>query len=150
MKPVAPPWLRDGGALHPEFHVLRRDAEFVLQHAARPQRGGLLIFRHADALALEVGRLVDAGVAAHQDAGVEEPARGEDRQADQARRRPCDFAIISDEIDISETSNSAKCSCRQNSSDGCSTVGRRSMPSGFTLPSMIGQVRGLEVMPMLS
>jgi len=72
-------------ALHPEFHVLRRDVEFVLQHAARPQRRSLLIFWHADALALEVGRRLDAGLAPHQNAGVEEPPRGEDRQADKAR-----------------------------------------------------------------
>jgi hypothetical protein len=66
------------------------------------------------------------------------------------RSSPFDFAIISDDIDISATSNSANRSCRQNSSDGCSTVGVRSTPSTFTAPSMIGQVRGLEVMPMLS
>ena len=40
------------------------------------------------------------------------------------RSSPFDFAIISDDIDISATSNSAKRNCRQNSSDGCST-GRR-------------------------
>ena len=66
------------------------------------------------------------------------------------RSSPFERAIISDEIDISDTSNSAKRNCRQNSSDGCSTVGTRSMPSGFTRCSMIGQVRGLSVMPMLS
>ena len=66
------------------------------------------------------------------------------------RSSPFDFAIISDDIDISATSNSAKRNCRQNSSDGCSTVGVRSMPSTFTAPSMTGQVRGLDVMPMLS
>ncbi len=54
------------------------------------------------------------------------------------RSSPFDFAIISDEIDISETSNSAKRNCRQNSSEGCSTVGRKSMLSGFTLPSITG------------
>src|ERR1700692_4059508 len=57
---------------------------------------------------------------------------------------------MNDEHYISETANSAKCSWRQNSSDGCRMVGMRSMPSGFTVPSRIGQVRGLLVMPMLS
>jgi hypothetical protein len=54
-----------GGPLHPPFHVLRSDAPLVLQRAARPQRRGLLILRHADALALEVGGRLDAGVAPH-------------------------------------------------------------------------------------
>ena len=31
--------------------------------------------------------------------------------------------MVSDDIDISDTSNSAKRSCRQNISDGCTTVG---------------------------
>src|SRR5580704_125684 len=66
------------------------------------------------------------------------------------RVSPCPVTIKNDEHDISDTANSAKCSCRQNSSDGCSTVGMRSMPSGFALPSRIGQVRGLLVMPMLN
>src|SRR5271156_3797596 len=66
------------------------------------------------------------------------------------RMSPNAVAIRNDEHDISDTANSAKCNCRQNNSDGCSTVGTRSMPSGFTVPSMIGQVRGLDVMPMLS
>ena len=66
------------------------------------------------------------------------------------RSSPFERAIISDDIDISETSNSANRNCRQNSSDGCSTVGMRSIPSTSTAPSMTGQVRGLEVMPMLS
>ena len=136
-------------ALHPEFHVFRRDAEFMLQHAARPQRRGLLIFRHADALALEIGRRLDAGFAAtnmlvwknRRVVKIGKPTK---------RVSPCAVTIKNDEQDISDTANSAKCSCRQNSSEGCSTVGIRSMPSTFTVPSRIGQVRGLEVMPMLS
>src|SRR5580692_12537697 len=66
------------------------------------------------------------------------------------RVSPRSTAMMKDEHDISDTANSEKCSCRQNNSDGCSTVGMRSMPSAFTVPSMIGQVRGLLVMPMLS
>src|SRR5580698_6124792 len=66
------------------------------------------------------------------------------------RVSPCPGTIMNDEHDISDTANSAKCNCRQNSSDGCRTVGIRSMPSGFTVPSRIGQVRGLLVMPMLN
>ena len=66
------------------------------------------------------------------------------------RVSPCPVTIMNDEHDISDTANSAKCNCRQNSSDGCKTVGIRSMPSGFTVPSRIGQVRGLLVMPMLN
>ena len=58
--------------------------------------------------------------------------------------------IISSDIDISETSNSAKLSCRQNISAGPRTVLVKSMPSALTRPSMIGQVRGLLVMARLS
>src|SRR4029453_1176203 len=66
------------------------------------------------------------------------------------RSSPLDLAIISDDTDISATSNSAKRSCRQNSSEGCRTVGTRSIASGVICPSMIGQVRGLDVRPMLN
>ena len=68
-----------GIALHEPFDLAGMHAEFVLQDAARPDRPGLLIFRHADALAAQVGRRGDAGIVAHDDAGVEELAHGEDR-----------------------------------------------------------------------
>src|ERR1700733_2539532 len=58
--------------------------------------------------------------------------------------------IISSDIDISETSNSAKLSCRQNISAGPRIVLMKSMPSALTRPSMIGRVRGLLVMARLS
>src|SRR5580692_8079879 len=58
--------------------------------------------------------------------------------------------IISSDMDISETSNSAKLSCRQNISAGPSTVLAKSTPSALTRPSMIGQMRGLLVMARLS
>jgi hypothetical protein len=57
--------------------------------------------------------------------------------------------MISEENDISETSKSAKRSCRQKSSDGCTALGMSSIPSGFTLPAKIGQVLGLEAIAML-
>jgi hypothetical protein len=41
-------------------------------------------------------------------------------------------------------------SYRQKSSDGCTRLGIRVMPSGFTLPSNIGQVLGLDAIAMLS
>jgi hypothetical protein len=66
------------------------------------------------------------------------------------RSSPFDLAIISEDIDISATSNSANRNCRQNNSDGCKTVGTKSMPSGLICPSMIGQVRGFEVTPILN
>src|SRR5438067_9470308 len=71
-------------ALHPPLHVARRHAEFMLQGPARPERRGLLVLRHADALALEIGRLVDACIAPHDDLGMKHFARGEDRDADPA------------------------------------------------------------------
>src|SRR4029077_355099 len=58
--------------------------------------------------------------------------------------------IMSSDIDISETSNSAKLSCHQNISAGPSTVLVKSMPPALTRPSIIGQVRGLLVMARLS
>ena len=56
----------------------------MLHGAPDPQRRGLLILRHADTLALEVGRLVDLGILPHQDARVKEHPRGEHRNADEA------------------------------------------------------------------
>ena len=48
-----------GAALHP-FDVARLDAVFVLQQPAHIDRGRHAVFRHAAALALEVGGLLDA------------------------------------------------------------------------------------------
>ena len=85
-----------------------------------PQRRGLLIFRHADALALEVGGLVDLA-SLRTSMRVWKNLRVVKTGMPTKRSSPFDFAIISDEIDISDTSNSAKRNCRQNSSEGCST-----------------------------
>ena len=73
-----------GIALHEPFDIAGMNAELVLQDAARPDRPGLLIFRHADALAPQIRRRGDAGVGAHDDAGVEELAHGEDRERNPA------------------------------------------------------------------
>src|SRR6185312_16677897 len=54
------------------FDVGRLDAVLVLHDAALPDHGGDLIFRHADALALEVLRLGDAAIGADIDAGMAE------------------------------------------------------------------------------
>src|SRR6266850_6838190 len=40
-------------ALHPPLHVARLYAEFVLERAARPERRGLLVLGHADALSFQ-------------------------------------------------------------------------------------------------
>src|SRR5665213_2590566 len=66
------------------------------------------------------------------------------------RSSPLLFAIISDENDISDTSNSAKWSCRQNISEGWRVLATRSAPSTVTRPSSTGQVRGLDVKAMLN
>ena len=50
------------------------------------------------------------------------------------RSSPLDFAIISDDIDISATSNSANRNCRQNSSDGCRHGGNEVDAVGLDLP----------------
>ena len=63
---------------------------------------------------------------------------------------PCEVAIVSDEFDISETSNSAYFSCRKNISEGCSGVMSRSIPSAVTVPSMIACERALGERAQLS
>ena len=73
-----------GQALHPEFHIGRLHAEFVLKHAACPQRGGLLVFGNADTPSLQIGGLQNSGIAAHQDAGMKEAACRENRDSDPA------------------------------------------------------------------
>src|SRR5208283_5922180 len=63
---------------------------------------------------------------------------------------PRAVAITSDDIDISDTSNSANLSCRQNISEGWTTVGVRLMPSATTSPSISGRVFGLSDSARLS
>src|SRR5262245_64004900 len=66
------------------------------------------------------------------------------------RVSPREVAMSSEDIDISETSNSAKRSCRQNISEGCTMVGTSLIPCGTTRPSMSGRVRSLSESAMLS
>jgi hypothetical protein len=66
------------------------------------------------------------------------------------RVSPRETEMISDDIDISETSNSAKRSCRQNISEGWTMVGTSLIPCGATRPSMSGRVRSLSESAMLS
>src|SRR5262245_29205020 len=66
------------------------------------------------------------------------------------RVSPRDVAMISDDIDISDTSKSAKRSCRQNISDGCTMVGTSLIPCGTTRPSSSGRVRSLSDSAMLN
>src|SRR5690242_3028723 len=65
-------------------------------------------------------------------------------------RLPPATAIRYDDIDISETSNSAKLSCRQKISEGCMRVVVSAIPSGFTAPLSTGSDRGLEPITRLS
>src|SRR5262249_12969663 len=69
---------------------------------------------------------------------------------DTQRVSPREVAISSEDIDISETSNSAKRSWRQNISEGCTIVGTSVMPCGLTRPSRMGRVRSLSESAMLS
>jgi hypothetical protein len=66
------------------------------------------------------------------------------------RVSPREAAMMSDDIDISETSNSANRNCRQNISDGCTIVGTSLIPCGVTRPSSSGRVRSLLESAMLS
>src|SRR5882724_9405239 len=66
------------------------------------------------------------------------------------RVSPRDVAMMSDDIDISDTSNSANRNCRQNISDGCTMVGTSLIPCGTTRPSSSGRVRSLSESAMLS
>src|SRR5215468_3296300 len=65
-------------------------------------------------------------------------------------RRPCEAAMVSDDNDISDTSNSANFSCRQNISDGCMPLTDHSTPSGVTAPDRIGAVSALRDRQALS
>jgi hypothetical protein len=67
-------------AAHPG-DVGGRDTVLLLQDGARPHVRGQLVFRHADALALEIRGRADA-VGADIDRGMAEGARGKDRHAD--------------------------------------------------------------------
>jgi len=58
--------------------------------------------------------------------------------------------MSSEDIDISDTSNSAKLNCRQNISDAWTVVTAQSMPSAVTLPSAIGRVRSPWVTAILN
>src|SRR5262245_18861910 len=58
--------------------------------------------------------------------------------------------MSSDDIDISDTSNSPKRNCRQNISDGCTAVARSRSPSASTCPSSNGRVLGLSDSARLS
>ena len=64
---------------HEPVHVLRLDAVIVLQHAAHEDEAGRAPLRRADAFTLEVLRRVDAGAAAHVDAGMTEHFGERDR-----------------------------------------------------------------------
>ena len=66
------------------------------------------------------------------------------------RVSPRDTEMMSDDIDISDTSNSAKRNCRQNISEGCTIVGTSLIPCGTTRPSISGRVRSLSESAMLS
>src|SRR3954452_18070181 len=48
--------------------------------------------------------------------------------------------MVSDDIDISDTSNSANFNCRQNISDGCSAVGCSLIAAGAIRPSRMARV----------
>src|SRR5262249_19131669 len=56
---------------------------------------------------------------------------------------PREAAMMREDIDIADTSNSAKRSCRQNISDGCTTVMTGLIPCATTRPSISGRVRSL-------
>jgi hypothetical protein len=81
------------------------DTVFVCQHPARIDGGGLRPFGNADALAGEVFRLCDAGIAADVDRRVAEHARRKHRNRNEA---PISWAARAAILpsDTSETSNS--------------------------------------------
>ena len=58
--------------------------------------------------------------------------------------------MVSDDIDISDTSNSANFNCRQNISDGCNAVGCSLMASGAIRPSRTARVFSFSDSAMLN
>ena len=114
------------------------DAELVAQHAARPERRRLLELRDPDLLpARSAGFSIPRSVRIRTPR-VEEPARREHRESPTHSVGAFEVAIVNDEIDISETSNSAWCSWRKNISDGCIAVMSSLIASGVTVPSIAG------------
>jgi hypothetical protein len=73
-----------GAPLHP-FDVARLDAELVLHQAAHVDRGRHAVFRHAAALALEVGAGLDALRRVDEEVAVAKHARGKHRDRDERR-----------------------------------------------------------------
>ena len=65
-------------------------------------------------------------------------------------RRPRDAAMVSEDSDISEISNSRYRSCRQNISDRCMALTCQSTPCGRTRPASIGSVIGFRETARLS
>src|SRR4051812_50122318 len=58
--------------------------------------------------------------------------------------------MVSDDIDISETSNSANFNCRQNISDGCNAVGCSLIAAGAIRPSRTARVFSFSDSAMLN
>jgi hypothetical protein len=78
-------WVTCSSSSTTQVTLDRVDAEFVHQHLAQPHAGGDRISAHADLLAFQVFRGLDASVRTHQHAAVVEAAHDKDRQADERR-----------------------------------------------------------------
>src|SRR4029077_20800120 len=67
------------GSLHVPVDFVLRHAEVVVQYAASPERGGLLVLADADAFAEEVAGLLDAGVDMKGQFAMEKPPARKNR-----------------------------------------------------------------------
>jgi hypothetical protein len=65
------------------MYLRKIDAEFVLQHAVDEDGGRHRVKRHADPLAFEILRRLDAGLAVDGDEAEPERDRGENRNGDE-------------------------------------------------------------------
>jgi hypothetical protein len=84
------------------LHLLRFDAEIMLQHAAHEDDGGRAILRGADALAAQILRRLDADARPHIDAGMAKNLRQRDRQGDERAAAACQKSDIGGERQLGD------------------------------------------------
>jgi len=130
-KPIAPRWLCEGVRSIQKLHVLRCNAELVLEHA--PRQSAAVCWYSGTPTRRPFGHRADRPDPFSQDLGVEKLSRREIGRPTQ-RSSPFDLAIDQRENDISDTSKSAKRKLSPEEFRGCTQLGMSVIASGFTLP----------------
>jgi len=127
------------GFFHRPLHPADRieiDPKLVRQMAARPDRRGLRVKRHAHPLAFEILRGADVGLRVDEDVAMTKDARGKYWQGDERT------VATSHEAESSATSNSSPPTMRSKiSRPDANAMVLRSMPSGTTSPARMASIR---------